>query len=146
MTRRLYVAESAAAYLRRSRIVVDSSVLAAALFAEPELDRATSWMTGHALCAPHLIDYEIANVALGKMRRKLLDKTALGRAMENFSKMDIERHATNTIDLVALAEHCALTAYDASYLWLASTLQAPLLTFDARLGAAAQKHLREDRG
>ena len=34
-----------------------------------------------------------------------------------------------------------LTAYDAAYLLLAATLQAPLLTFDQRLSQAAQRHL-----
>ena len=34
-----------------------------------------------------------------------------------------------------------LSAYDAAYLWLAAELKAPLATFDAKLGKAAQRHL-----
>ena len=38
----------------------------------------------------------------------------------------------------ALATQYRLTAYDAAYLWLAVQLNAPLATFDKKLGEAAQ--------
>ena len=40
-----------------------------------------------------------------------------------------------------LAARFKLTAYDASYLALAGTLQCPLCTFDKRLADAAQLYL-----
>ena len=40
-----------------------------------------------------------------------------------------------------LAQHYGLTPYHAAYLWLAERLEAPLVTFDARLGEAARRHL-----
>ncbi len=141
MTRRLIVAESAAAYLRRPRIVVDASVLAAFLFSESGRDQAEAWMAGRALCAPHLIDYEIVSVALNKKRRRLIPATMVERALEDFNELDIERFAASAVNLLLLADRYNLSAYDASYLWLAETLQAPVVTFDARLGAAAQQHL-----
>ena len=39
--------------------------------------------------------------------------------------------------VVVLATATGLTAYDASYLWLARHLQAELVTLDRRLAAAA---------
>jgi len=40
-------------------------------------------------------------------------------------------------DALALAERTGLTAYDASYLWLARTLGAELVTLDRRLKSVA---------
>jgi len=40
-------------------------------------------------------------------------------------------------DLLELAGDTGLTAYDASYLWLARELHAELVTLDRRLAAAA---------
>ena len=41
-----------------------------------------------------------------------------------------------------VASDCGLTAYDAAYLCVAESLQAPLATFDALLGRAAERYLR----
>ena len=43
--------------------------------------------------------------------------------------------------VAALALQYNLSAYDASYLWLAAELQCPLATFDDKLAKAAQAHL-----
>ena len=138
---RLIVAEPAAAYARRPRLVVDASVLAAAVFAEGTLDDAMAWMRGRALCAPHLVDYELANVALNKVRRRSVAVAAAVSALDAVASLDLGRHAIAPGDVIELAVQYGLTAYDAAYLWLAGNLQAPLATFDAALGAAAQKHL-----
>lgn len=138
---RLIVAEPPAAYARRPRLVVDASVLATAVFAEASLDHAVAWMRGRALCAPHLVDYELANVALNKIRRRSITDAAATSALDALASLDMERHAIVPGDVLALAVQYGLTAYDAAYLWLAGNLQAPLATFDVELGAAAQKHL-----
>ena len=41
------------------------------------------------------------------------------------------------VQVLALASATGLTAYDASYLWLARRLGAPLVTLDAQLARAA---------
>jgi predicted nucleic acid-binding protein len=138
---RLFVAEPPAAYAQRPRLVVDASVLAAAVFAETALDDAVVWMRGRALCAPHLVDYELANVAMSKVRRRSITGAAAVSALDAFASLDLERHAIVPGDMLDLAVQYGITAYDAAYLWLAANLQSPLATFDAALGAAAQKHL-----
>ena len=139
----LIVAEPAAAYGERPRLVVDASVLAAGLFGEGGRDAALSWIRGRTLCAPHLIDCEIANVALAKVQRKAINQASATDALQVYAALDIERHPVEAPAVFALAMRTGLTAYDAAYLWLAETLHAPLATFDARLGAAAVRHLRE---
>lgn len=140
---RLIIAEPPAAYVQRPRLVVDASVLAAALFAETEFEQAVVWMRGRALCAPHLVDCEIANAALNKVRRDSVAASAAASALDAFAALDLERYAIEAAAVLQLAARCGLTAYDASYLWLAARLKAPLATFDVQLGAAAQKHLGE---
>lgn len=134
----LIVAQPPATYTARQPLVVDASVLAAALFGEDEHELAVSWMRAHALAAPQLVDYEIANIALNKLRRKLVDHEAAAQSLSLFAALDITRMPTAMEGVFALAAQYKLTAYDAAYLWLAAQLKAPLATFDRRLGEAAQ--------
>ena len=67
-------------------------------------------------------------------------KAALA-ALSDFAEMQIESLPVPPTEAFILAHRYDLSGYDAAYLWLASHLQAPLVTFDARLGAAALKHL-----
>jgi predicted nucleic acid-binding protein len=135
------VAEPASAYDRRPRLVADATVLAAALFGEAEHQQAAALLQARALCAPHLVDYEIASVAVKKLRRERLAETAVLACLEAYAALDLERHAVKVGPVLALAQRYQLTAYDAAYLWLAEQLEAPLATFDARLATAAQAHL-----
>jgi predicted nucleic acid-binding protein len=141
----LIVAEPASAYGERPRLVVDASVLAAGLFDEDGRDVALSWMRGRTLCAPHLVDCEIANVALAKIQRKAIERASAAEALQVYAALHIERHPVEPPAVFALAMRTRLTAYDAAYLWLAETLHAPLATFDARLGKVAVEHLSERR-
>lgn len=138
---RLHVAEPPAAYARRPRLVVDTTVMAAHIFGEEHQALAVATLQARLLDAPHLIDYEMASVALKKMRRERQPEPAVLAALELFGKLPLERHAVEAREVLALAERYSLTAYDAAYLWLAERLQAPLATFDVKLAEAARRHL-----
>jgi predicted nucleic acid-binding protein len=99
-------------------------------------------MRGRRLCAPHLLDCEVASVALAKMRQGL-DAGGVRQAMRMHALAELERHPVDAIEVFELASRAKLSAYDAAYLWLARTLGAPLATFDAKLGAAALRELRD---
>ncbi len=137
----LHLAEPPSAYLRRPRIVADATVLAAAAFGEEDQAQAVALLQGRALAAPHLVDYEMTNVALKKLRRAGLTVDAVTASLDAFAALAIERHAIDPPAVLALAQRYKLTAYDAAYLWLAERLEAPLATFDAALARAAQDHL-----
>jgi predicted nucleic acid-binding protein len=143
---KLIIAEPAASYAQRPALVVDASVLAAALFAETDQEQALALMRGRALCAPQVIDLEMANVALNKLRRKLAAPDAAAEALATFVALDIERCPVATDGVFSLAAQWGLSAYDAAYLWLAAERAAPLATFDTRLGEAARSHLGSLRG
>jgi predicted nucleic acid-binding protein len=136
----LHLAEPPAAYLGRPPIVVDCSVLAAVLFQEPLRDEALRSMIGKTLHAPALVDSEIANVAVKKIRGGV-SSAIVGDALDRYAQQVIELHRPDVQAQCSLALRYGLSAYDAAYLWLAGALQAPLATFDAKLAAAARSHL-----
>ena len=136
----LIVAEPPAALRVLTPLVVDASVINSLLFDEPERDEARAWMQGKQLYAPQLLDYEVANVAVHKVRRGLSVKAA-ETALRIYESTDIRLLDADGGELLPLAERYRLTAYDAAYLWVAAELKAPLATFDRRLGEAAQQHL-----
>ena len=138
--RAIYVAEPPPAYLGRPPLVVDCSVLVAVLFQEPLRDEALRSMAGKSLHAPTLLDSEIANVAVKKSRGGM-PQAIIGDALDKYGHQAIELHRPDVPAQYALAMRYGLSAYDAAYLWLAGALQAPLVTFDAKLGAAAREYL-----
>jgi len=140
-TASLHVAEPYTAFPSRPRLVVDATVVAAELFAEPEAPLAAAALQARALHAPDLIDYELISVALKKIRREQLPREAVTSALELLDGMAIERHRLDMSSVLRLADRYALTAYDAAYLSLAELLGAPLATFDEQLAAAAHEHL-----
>ena len=136
----LNVAEPPATYLMRPPLVVDCSVLSAAIFEEETRDQALSLMTGKTLHAPCLLDHEIISVAL-KKSRLWWPEAVITLALSDYAQQDIELHRTAAEAQHELALRYKLSAYDAAYLWLAAELKAPLATFDEKLGRAAQTHL-----
>ena len=117
--------------------VVDASALAAVLFGEPEGERVAKALGPGPLLVPTLLRYEIANVAVTKIRRHPEARSALVRALALFPRLDVREVAVPAAETTELAEESGLSAYDAAYLWLARTLGVELVTLDARLGSVA---------
>lgn len=117
--------------------VVDASALAAILFAEPEAERVAERLTGARLVAPALLDYELANVCLKKIRRQPSQCDALRAAFRLAGRLNVETIAVDHAASLDLAEATGLTAYDASYLWVARALGGELVTLDRKLAAAS---------
>jgi len=119
--------------------VVDASALAAVLFAEPEADAIAGRLHGSELAAPTLLPFEIASVCLKKIRRHPDQRSELLAAYRLMERMAILEIEVNLSEAVVLAEAEQLTIYDASYLWLAHSLDAELVTLDAELTNAAAR-------
>ena len=135
----LHVAEPPAQYIARPSIVVDCSALAGMLFEEPWHAQAREKIYGRTLNAPFLLEIEITSVALKKHKQGLEGLVAEGLA--SFKALNVTLHQIKPADVLALAMQYKLSAYDASYLWLAAELKAPLATFDEKLADAARIHL-----
>lgn len=84
-----------------------------------------------------LLGFELANVCLTKMRRDPRQRESLRAAFRLAQDLSIESVAVDHAAVLDLAEATGLTAYDASYLWLARALgAASLVTLDRKLAAA----------
>lgn len=89
-----------------------------------------------AVVCPHLADSEIVQLLRSQVLRGGLDAAVAGRAIEVWGRLGLERVGVSGLleRIWALREN--LSAYDATYVALAETLEAPLVTADGRLGRA----------
>ena len=137
----LFVAEPPPRYLLRPPLVLDCSTLAGLVFEEDWQREALQKIEGHSLNAPFLLEVEITSVALKKHRHGGADIATSGLAL--YASMTIELFDVSAVQVFELAKRYQLSAYDASYLWLAAELKCPLATFDEKLATAAQAHLSQ---
>jgi predicted nucleic acid-binding protein len=113
--------------------VVDTSAIAALLFGEPEAEAIAEQLGTVRLVAPALIGFELANVCLIKSRRHPEKRAMLTAAFKLRGQLGLEEIAVDHDETLELAAATGLTAYDASYLWLARKLEADLVTLDTQL-------------
>lgn len=137
----LFVAEPPQRYLLRPPLVLDCSTLAGLVFEEDWQREALQKIEGHRLHAPFLLEVEITSVALKKHRYGGADIATSGLAL--YASMTIELFDVSAVLVFELSKRYQLSAYDASYLWLAAELKCPLATFDEKLATAAQAHLSQ---
>jgi predicted nucleic acid-binding protein len=123
-------------------LVVDASAISAIVFGESEGATIAAHIDGESLVAPTLFDYEMANIGWKKMRRHPDKHAALVAAMSRVPSLQITKVAVPLDELFALSTETGLTAYDASYLWLARSQDLELVTLDDEL-ARVNQALRE---
>lgn len=119
--------------------VVDASALAALLFGEPEAEAVAALIDELQLVAPSLLAFELANVCLVKCRRHPEQRDALVAAFHLREQLGVEEIAVDHACVLDLALATGLTAYDASYLWLARQLGAEMITLDKELARAIER-------
>ncbi len=116
--------------------VVDASAIAALLFGEPEAEAVVGLLGNARLVAPALLGFELANVFLIKSRRHLDQRHMLTAAFRFRDRLAVDEVAVDHDGALELAAATGLTAFDASYLWLARQLGAELVTLDEQLANA----------
>jgi len=119
--------------------VVDASVVAALAFQEPDAEKAASRLEGGELYAPALLAYELVSVACKKIRKAPGKREVLVEGLTSVLAMDFRWTEPDHADVLAIALATGLSAYDASYVSLARSLDAELVSFDKDLLAAARK-------
>ena len=115
--------------------VADASVIAARAFGEPRGNEVELLLGSADLFAPHLLAYELTNVARNKARQSPQDLSAIERGLLGALSLDIRWVDVDHQAVLALALEKGITTYDASYLYVARSLGVPLVTFDAALQA-----------
>ena len=118
--------------------VVDASVFAAASFREPRQREAERIIAAGGLFAPTLVKYEMANIARKKIELLPQRREFIVTALQRFLNLNIDLREVDCQRVVELATLTGLTAYDASYLFVARELGMPLLTFDRQLARVAR--------
>ena len=119
--------------------VVDASALGALIFGEPQADAVATRLGSGPLAAPVLIRFELANICLKKIKAHPALEKKLFEAYDLSTRIAIQLTDVEHYEVIQLARKSGLSAYDASYLWLALKLKAELITLDIKLKAAAAR-------
>ncbi|MGH9188867.1 MAG: type II toxin-antitoxin system VapC family toxin [Acidimicrobiales bacterium] len=118
-------------------IVVDASVIVSALAdGGPDGRNVRARVSGEHLAAPEVIDLEVVSAFRRLCSAGRLDGDRAEAAIADLQELRIQR-----VPHRSLLERCwelreTMTVYDASYVALAESLQATLLTGDQRLAKA----------
>lgn len=120
-------------------VVVDASAIGAIAFGERDGPTIAAHLEGETLLAPALLDVELTSIALKKLRkgRGTLEQVVISLAAA--LSLPVTRVAVPGAAVFALAVETGLTAYDASYLWLARSRDAELVTLDKALARLASE-------
>jgi predicted nucleic acid-binding protein len=133
-----------------SDFVLDASVALAWAVDHPEPTGAReirqSFLSGRLAIVPSLWVLEIANGLVQAERRGKLDIAEVEQArglyesmMSNYIEVQTDSPQAGFRGIQEIARKHQLTAYDASYLFLALQHRLPLATLDNSLSAAAKK-------
>ena len=122
-------------------IVADTSAIVDALIGRPgQPDLLRRLQGASELHAPHLIDVEFLHVLRRLLRTGALSPDRAADARHDFQDLAIVRYSHEPLSdrMWQLPEN--VTAYDAAFLALAETLDAPLITCDAHLARTSGHH------
>jgi predicted nucleic acid-binding protein len=118
-------------------IVVDASAVVAALIDGGALGEwAAAQLAEQDLAAPHLMPVEAANTLRRGMLAGLISEDRAGLAHERLLQLSVVLYPYESQAGRVWQLRGNLTAYDASYVALAETLDAPLVTLDGRVARA----------
>ncbi len=128
-----------------SGVVIDASVALAWCFPDEASEYADGVLValkGQAIVVPAVWGLEIANAMLAGERRKRLKLPQILRFVALLEGLPIfqdgQAVSKNVSNVLPLARHYGLSAYDAAYLELSIRHGVPLATLDAKLQKAAQ--------
>jgi predicted nucleic acid-binding protein len=125
-------------------IVVDASALLEALLRTPaaQMVEKRLFEARQTLHAPHLLDIEVAQVIRRYAAKGEIDSERGRAALADLADFPLRRYPHDFLLPRVWDLRNNLTACDAVYVALAEALDAPLLTRDQRVAAAAGHHAR----
>ena len=125
-------------------IVVDASALLEVLLRTPAAQAVERRLFDprETLHAPHLLDVEVAQVVRRYVAAGEIDRDRGRVALADLADFPLRRYPHDFLLPRVWELRDNLTAYDAVYVALAEALDAPLITRDRRLAAAASRHAR----
>jgi predicted nucleic acid-binding protein len=119
-------------------LVVDTSAILDAIAAYEPAPGLIARLAGDGdLHAPHLIDVEILHALRGMSMSEEITPERAADARTDFAETALLRYPHEPLsDRIWELRH-NLSAYDAAFVALAETLEAPLITCDARLASSS---------
>lgn len=119
-------------------IVVDASVLVPALIDDGDEGERTRLRLDaeDTICAPEIIDLEVANAWRRDLRAGRLSEDRSREALDDLAMMRLVRMPHRPLMARIWELRHNLTPYDAAYVALAESLDATLLTADGRSSRA----------
>ena len=123
-------------------IVVDASALLESLLRTPAAEAVERRLFDprQTLHVPHLLDVEVAQVLRRYTAKCEIDRERCHMALADLADFPLRRYPHDFLLPRIWDLRNNMTAYDAAYVALAEALDAPLLTRDRRLAAAAGYH------
>lgn len=116
-------------------IVVDASSAVSALLNDGQ---ARQLLATERLHTPHLIDSEVANVLRRQVQSNQLRAADGWNALNAWRRLAVTRYPVYGLLERIWDLRDNVSAYDASYIALAESLECPLVTADHRLSRAAR--------
>ena len=119
-------------------IVIDTSALIAVIVGEPERNRIVELTSGNTLIGPGSTPWEIGNTfsAMFKQNRLTIDEAQKGLVI--FDSIPLRYIKPDFVNALKISKQANMYAYDAYFLDCAIRYNAPLLTLDRKLMAAAK--------
>ncbi len=122
-------------------IVVDSSVVVAALAALPDTSALRSRLARERLHAPSYVDIEVVSAVRGLTIGGRLSEARAEDLLSDYADLPVRRwELADPLRRRAFRLRDNLSAYGAAYVALAEALDCPLVTRDARLARAPSVH------
>jgi predicted nucleic acid-binding protein len=121
-------------------IVLDASAAIEWLMKSPagaKVDRRLFSSRPSTLYVPHLLDVEIAQVLRRYVREKSMTASRGEEALRDLLDLPLNRYPHDILIPRVWELRAVLTAYDAVYVALAESLDAPLLTCDQKIALAS---------
>ena len=97
-----------------------------------------------SLHCPHLLDIEVVQALRRSVRLRDIDVDVAAEAIDALRELGAKRHLHEPLLRRVWALRESFTAYDATYVALAESLDATLLTCDAKLARALPRGSRVD--
>jgi predicted nucleic acid-binding protein len=119
-----------------SIVVVDASAIVAAMLTQRAASRLEAEVGEARPCAPEVVDVEVLSSLRRLVRRGELPEGVAGRLVLSHSRSILRRIPHAALLPVAWTLRKNLTASDATYVALAQSVGARLITSDARLAGA----------
>lgn len=118
-------------------LVVDTSVVLAAVLNEPSKPELIRLTMGHELVAPRSLHWEIGNALSAMFKRKRITEAEGQRALSEYQKIPIRFLDLSLSEAIHIAAAHMIYAYDAYFIVCAHHQSSALITLDGALRNAA---------